>query len=138
MKFAIVDPKAKQVRLIDVSDAHNAYRRAGLDPMKVDHGMLTRDIGVVVQEYGFFVTPELQSYWAVGRHLYAGAAVLYAIDDQGRTINLAAGKLPSPLWLDAHDAEEMMRAGRIERPVIAVNGKVLWQWPAPRPREYAR
>jgi len=32
-------------------------------------------------------------------------------------------------YRDAHEVERAIRAGDVDRPIIAVNNQVLWKWP---------
>lgn len=111
-----------------MDDLVDTEKSAGLDPYAVDHGVVAPGIGIVVFEYGLFVEPQQQSYFAINGHLYAGCAALYGFDDEGETVDL--DKIPEIQWMDSVEhIEREIAAGRVKRPQIAVNGKVQWQWP---------
>src|SRR3954447_4344462 len=122
------------------------YREAGLKRGEVDHGTVTalpverpRRIGIVVYEYGLFVPASRQAYFCVGKHLYAGNAVLYSYDKLGITHDFDAddrASINAFLHFFA-DISEIMRGienGALDRPVMRINEQVLWQWPDPAPK----
>jgi hypothetical protein len=136
MKFAIVDPHIKRFAIVDVdSKKQNVKAVAGLGD--VDFGVVARTpdgggIGIMVGEHGLFVPPAEQSYFEIAGKLYAGAAVLYAFDDAGITIDV--GALPAVRFFEnADDVEAAIAIGQIERPRMAINNVPIWSWPGPSP-----
>jgi hypothetical protein len=136
MKYCIVDPVAFTVKTVECGTAHQAYKMAGLDPMRVDHGTVFvaddgSGIAIVVFEFGLFVPPEEGHYFSIGERLYVGGAVLYAYDGQGETIDIP--QVPPVMFYKSHaEVERAIHRGEIIRPVMAVNNKVIWQWPEKR------
>jgi len=88
MKFAIVDPWAKNVALVDAAGMKEAEEAAGLEAGHVDFGSVARGVGIVVFEFGLFDPPDKQRYFSINGGLYAGKAVLYAYGDDGETIDI--------------------------------------------------
>ena len=138
VKYVIVDPRHRSASIVDASDGTIAMRRAGLSPAAVDHGTVVEaagrqpGVGIIVAEGGMFEPPAAQSYFAIDRRLYAGAAVLYGFDTEGRTVDL--NYFPAPTWLRNQTQVEIAIAiGTVERPEMAFKGNVYWHWPQPRP-----
>jgi hypothetical protein len=130
MRYVIIDPQHRTILPGNFDSLRTAEQFAGLDPDKVDHGMLTRRIGYVVFEFGLFVPPVDQHYFAIGRQLIAGNAVLYGVDEAGESVDLMGSTIPDVRWfLGENDVEAAIEAGEIDRPQTAVNGCVMWQWP---------
>lgn len=133
MQYVLVNPILRATLGRSYASLQDAEVAAGLDPGKVDHGMLTRSIGYVVYEYGLFVPPADQHYFAIGKTLIAGSAVLYGVNAWGETVNLYRSTIPDIRWfLGANDVEAAIDAGEIVRPETAVNGVVTWRWPDAR------
>lgn len=102
--------------------------------------MIARDpetgygVSVVVYEYGLFVPPDQQRYFAINNKLYAGKALLYAFDNQGETIDLK--RPPDVVFFGSVRAIEMaIEAGQIERPASQT---LNWQWPQPMPDRFKK
>jgi hypothetical protein len=144
-RYIVIDARAKSETVMHLNSFEDALKNAGLTPGKVDHGTIRRGLAIVVDEYGLFVPPDQQRYFAIGRHLYAGpAAVLYGFDEQGETIDVDIqycrhGFHPlSPTrfgrWFDSIDEiEAAIAKGEIDRPVIGSSDQIIWKWPGPRP-----
>ena len=129
MKYVLVNPILRTATAGDYASLQDAEVAAGLDPGKVDHGMITRSIGYVVFEFGLFAPPEEQHYFAMGRQLIAGSAVLYGVNAWGESVNLHRSTIPDIRWfLGVNDVEAAIVSGEIIRPQTAVNGEVTWQW----------
>jgi hypothetical protein len=145
MNYAIVNPQAKEVRIISAFDMAGAKRVAGLNG--VDFGVVYPahargdkiGLGIVVYEFGLLredpagkPVPHLPLF---GFHygLYAGKAVLYSFDETGETVDLRPTRdelKRDILWLPTHaDAERAIAGGLVRRPYNAINDKVLSQWP---------
>lgn len=130
MKFGIIDAKRRTAAIGDYRDMEDAQRAAGLDPGAVDFGALSKHVHIVVWEYGLFAPTNAIHYFSVVGKLYAGNAVIFAADDSGRTIDLPM--LPPVVFFQNADAvEKAIERGELQRPQMAVNGAVLWQWPDP-------
>jgi len=132
MRYAIINPKAKTLRAIDASSFEVALDVAELAAVGRDHGMITRNLAIVVYEYGLFEPPGQQYYFALGGRLYAGNALLYACDEAGETIDLTA--CPEPTFFkDAAEVEAAIYMGAVARPTRSFNERIVWQWPNPPP-----
>ena len=133
--FLIVLPSHRTAELYHCGDMDDALIAAGLSPRHVDHGAVWRNLGIVVSEYGLFEPPAKQDYFSIDRRLYAGPAVLYAHDDHGRTVDYEyAGRWFGRWYANGLEIEAAIMRGEIDRPTIALDGKVTWRWPAPRPK----
>jgi hypothetical protein len=133
MKYVLINPVLRTATSGDYASLQDAEVAAGLDPGKVDHGMISRSIGYVVYEFGLFVPPAEQHYFAIGQTLIAGSAVLYGCDQFGESVDLMRSAIPDIRWfLGANDVEAAIEAREIARPQTAVNGSVMWQWPDAR------
>jgi hypothetical protein len=131
MRYIVIDPEKKTTRAIDASSFDVALDVAGLGDVCRDHGSITRSIAIVVYEYGLFEPPENQHYFALDGRLFAGRALLYAVDTAGETIDLTI--CPEPTFFkSAADVEAAIYAGKVERPIKAINDKVIWKWPDPQ------
>jgi hypothetical protein len=134
MKFIIVDPKAKECRLIVARDLHTAEIAAGLPPNRADHGTIRHGLAIVVHENGMFEPVATTSYFAISKRLYAGTSVIYAYDREGETIDVDELTIPPTVWLDSrNDIETAISLGFVKRPTIAIEGETLWKWPEPKP-----
>jgi hypothetical protein len=125
------------VDLVSAKELTDVYAMAGLKPDEVDHGCVHRyeggqTVNIVVFEYSNFVAKEQGHYFSLGGSLFQGGAVLYAANELGDTIDMIAK--PAVMfyrsWLQV---EEAIDRGEVQRPYMAVNGKVIWRWPEPRP-----
>jgi hypothetical protein len=134
MKFLKVDPAAESIAVVDAPDVRDAAPE--LFARGVDFGAIYirgygtdrgDGISIVVYEYGLLEEFD-GPYFALGRSLYAGEAVLYRFDGHGVTVDIGDYR-PKPLWLKTReDVELAIAAGMVDRPVTAVNGAVVWQW----------
>lgn len=76
-------------------------------------------------------------YFRLGQNLYAGNAIVFAYDEAGETIDVpervCSGlidhfeRLPTRL-----DVENAIFIGKVNRPVVTVNGEEVWRWPEPK------
>jgi hypothetical protein len=129
-RIAIIDPGKQKVTYTNAEDSEFANHVAG----RSDHGIVQRGgaigYGIFVPEYGLYsATPE---YFAIGRILYHGTSVLYAFDEEGRSVTLPNNH-PMPRWLgDIAAVEQAITAGEIDRPFMSLNGNVIWRWPDAR------
>jgi len=131
-QFIIVDPAKRLVTGARFETLQDAERFAGLNPDEVDHGSHKRGIGYVVYEFGMFVPAREQFYFGLEGRLIAGPAVFYGYDQLGETCNLT--EIPEPVWFErVAQIEFAIKHGRIKRPEIRANGKLIWQWPQPAP-----
>ena len=127
MRYATIDPEKQRVRVIEAETLDAAMVSAGLGDVGHDHGLVGNHIGIFVYEYGLYEPPERQHYFAIGRKLFAGKALLYRYGIRGETINLT--ECPEPQFFASVAAiEAAIAAGKIDRPETSINGKVTWQW----------
>jgi len=132
MRYAIINPKKQTLRAIDASSFDVALDVAELAEVGRDHGLVTRRVAIVVYEYSLYVPPAEQHYFALEGKLYGGNALLYGVGDAGETIDLTA--CPEPTFFkSAADVEAAIYLGKVERPVVARDEKVVWKWPDPQP-----
>lgn len=142
MKFGILDPEKLTFELVEAANGHAAYKLARLHPMKTDHGTLMRLpnaglINYVCYEFAFFVPVTKQHYCAIGDRLIAGRAVIYQTNRHGYTIDLDGWRI-TPTWFGSADqVETAIAAGVVNRPMLSVNGELLWQWPQRPPPDLA-
>ena len=135
-RFLLIDAKARTSRVEDLKTFEEAKAAVGLDKVGTDHGVISRGLSVVVDEFGLFAPRETTAYFSLRQQLYAGNAVLYRYDGRGETIDVdAAGtfSFDPPSFLTGDEAEAACQTGMIFRPTITVGGEVRWAWPAPRP-----
>ena len=136
-RFVIIEPAAHLLRTIDLGPFDHAVVNAGLNVDETDHGMIDRHTGVVVDQYGLLDPPERQDYFVINGHLYAGNAVIYGVDDEGSTVDVADADRLRPEFLHGRDeVERAISDGAVTRPELRVNGELIWKWPdqpAPRP-----
>ena len=135
MKFVIINPQTTRVTVVDTKDLNEAKIAAGLDPDQVDHGTIFHDfryggVEIVVYEFGLYLPRDVARYFAIGRSLYVGPAVLYAFDAAGETIDMAEPP-PISFFPDADAVERAIEARAIIRPIMAINDEVVWRWPEP-------
>jgi hypothetical protein len=136
MKFVVIDPTACTVEFKDAREPAELYAAAGLSPHEVDHGCVFRhedgwSINVICYEHGMFVPVEQGRYFSIGGQLFQGGVILYAADERGETIDLHA-KPPVVFYRGRDQIELAIETGQVVRPMLAVNGEVIWQWPEPR------
>jgi hypothetical protein len=140
MQFATIKPKLQALELIETTNLKIAQLAVGLT--EVDHGIFWRKddglgLAYVVYEYALYEPrPEEQSYAAVFGKFIAGNAVVYAFDHSGETIPVTPEMISEKdiKWLPTlYSAEMAIAHRRVSRPIIAVQGKVLWRWPETRP-----
>lgn len=131
MKFAIIDPRAKQLTFSNCTSKGEAVKVAGLKPGKTNESDLGGGMVIVVDEDGLFEPRERQAYFALDGRLYAGNAMLYSVALAGWLGDVLA----RIMWFDkAFDAEQAIERGEVTQPSMTVNGDVLWVWPQPLPK----
>src|SRR5262245_39070358 len=130
MRYARINAKDKFLQTFDADSFEAALDAAGLADVGRDHGAVDRSTAIVVYEYGLFEPTDQQYYFSLGRMLYGGNALLYAVDEAGETIDLK--RCPEPtFYTSAADVEAAIAAGKIDRPIRAFNGAIQWEWPSP-------
>ena len=131
-RFILIDTLHMNARAAERKELRDAQAELGLD--LVDHGVLRRGLAYVVAEYGMFVPKEQQRYAKFEDTLIAGNSVLYAYDDRGELIDIDPELVHEVrFFLTADDVERAIAKRKIRRPEIVQNGKVVWQWPDPKP-----
>jgi hypothetical protein len=139
MKYGSINATSQQMTMIECDSFGEAKRACGIG--NVDFGTLvhTANVGgiqIAVDEFGMFKPAGEQVYFAIGRRLFAGNALLFAINGRGETVDLSISELeyvPVRYFEDAHEVERAIAADEIDRPEMCVNGELFWQWPWPRP-----
>ena len=131
-RFVVVDPRKRIVEGVSFDSLREAQAYAGLG--HVDHGVIVKGLGYVVDEFGMFTPVSQQKYFGLFGTMIAGPAVFYAYDEAGDTIDLRRSEFPDVrFYLGVNDVEAAIDRGEIERPFMAVNGVELWHWPQPAP-----
>jgi len=130
MKFGLVMPVSRRVEIVDVADLDAARDMIGLDRDQCDHAMIDRATAIVVYEHGLF-EPAHQALYAINGRLYAGASVIYAVDERGATVDLEPPAWSPVFFSSVAQVEQAIAAGTVVRPHIAINNMVLWRWPDP-------
>jgi hypothetical protein len=135
--FIVVDVRHCAVTPVRCKDFAVALKKAGLQVARIDFAEVASGISIVVYEFGLFEPPAKQKYFSINGNLYAGNALLFGHDKIGETINLTEPP-PVTFYSSGEAVERAIGTGEIKRPVISVNGRAIWQWPAPAPKEYTR
>lgn len=136
MKYGTIQPP--HFAVVEANDLDEAKLLVGLQPLQVDHGQISSKLSIVVYEFGLFDPPEIQTYFSIGPRLYAGSAVVYQIDQKGETVDLDQKNAQLVehylrFFANYEAVEAAIRSGDIERPVMRMNGKLIWSWPGPAP-----
>jgi len=138
VRFATIEPAESRWELVEADELTDLYERLGLTG-DVDHTSLASPhampsgvgISLVVREFSMFDPPEEQRFFAIGRTLCAGNAVLYGYDRHGESVDLE--EMPVILFMTLAGVEDAIARDQINRPYLAVNGEKLWEWPQPSP-----
>lgn len=128
MRFGLVNATQGTVQTSEFDNLREAAWSLGLDMSAVDFGSLSRQIHLVVYEFGLRADPRTQCFFSVAGQLYAGNAAIFQVDDRGDTVDLSEPLPPIRFLPTVEDVERAISAGEIMRPQIAVNGEVVWQW----------
>lgn len=140
MKFVIIEPAESRWTYVESKEPWELYAMLGLPcDGGVDHGVVIPahavpgrlGVAIVVDQFSLYVPPEHQRYFVIGRHLYAGNAVLYGFNEEGMTVDLPM--MPVVVFITRSGIEEAIQAGQIDRPMMAINDVKLWEWPNPSP-----
>lgn len=153
MKFAVIKPAEQLVQPVTAEEPHDAFIHAGLNRLRTDHSVALRPspnvdlgypdspssgkragVGIFVAQDSMFVDPMQQSYFAIGRTLFAGNAVAYGVDNVGKTVDIPIDDVRPEWFRSANLVELAIREGRIDRPRrTSPTGQLVWQWPDRRP-----
>jgi hypothetical protein len=114
-KIAVINPRDRKVIYKTVPD--NEISRAAGGHL-TSHNIVRHGENV---SYGLFNngTPssEIPEYYALNGQLHHGTGVLYAFDQEGRTLNILPRVHPKPIWLGPLDSvETAVVAGLIDKP----------------------
>lgn len=136
-QFVLIEPAERRLSLKPFADLSAALAAVGLHTGEIDFGSLMPDHSIVVYEFGLFEPPAQQHYFALGKNLYAGNAVVFA-EVEGKPSDVTKEcwhLLRSNLrWFDSvQEIEKAIDDEEIIQPSISVDGKVVWVWPQPRP-----
>jgi len=138
MKYGKIDATAHTLTIIEAATADDAKHICGLKPMEIDIGTVHHEYGVggcaiMVAEFGLFVPPINQHFFAIGNRVYAGNALLYAYNAEGYTIDFDDPNLEITWFADGREVEDAILAGKIIRPTVTRDGVPVWEWPDPKP-----
>lgn len=137
--FAIVNPSEKTMALVPCHNLRpEATEVAKLEDKGLDFGVVGPQHSIVVHEFGLFVDSNEQSYFSLGRRLFAGNAVIFHEDETGTLVDVDPTfykELQSKLrfYESGGDVEKAITADEIDQPSMSVGGEVIWCWPQPRP-----
>jgi hypothetical protein len=138
--FGIVKPRERGVTLVVMHDLFDAYESIGLPRggAGIDHGPVIdppwNGIGfsIAVDERTIFSARDHRDFFALGKRLFAGEAVVYA-----HTLWEISVDLPHDVpirYFDSLDAiEAEIAVGTLERPTMWHGDAIAWQWPQPNP-----
>lgn len=95
-KIVVINPRDRKVIYKTVPDKE--ISRASGNELKSHHVIRFGDVG----KYGLFTNAEYDNdapeFFGLNGRLYHGTAVLYAFDALGRTVDIARGIHPAPMW----------------------------------------
>jgi hypothetical protein len=139
----IINPKLKTIETL-TGDIGPALAKEIIGNEGVDHGMLAREFGYIVYEWGMY-DGLAGSYFAYGKALISGVAIVYAVNDYGETEDISAADADQirerVRWFDSGDeVERAIKAGEVKRPRVSLTipgqgTQVFWEWPSTeRPR----
>ena len=100
----------------------------------VDFGMVGNGLQIMVWEHGLLQEDAIH-YFAIGKQLFAGRAIVFAYDEAGETVSLSTHLLtsfPIRFFMNMKEVEGAIATREIDRPYAAINGEVIWQWPSPK------
>lgn len=140
LRFALVNPRERSVRLATASDLYGAMSMVGLGRERIDHGIAipaTKEGGigfsVVAGERPLFENEgKVNELFAVGKRLYAGPGVIYAHSATVRALDVPDA-VPCRFFTSVDDVEAEIAAKTIDRPMLWEGPAVTWQWPQPAP-----
>jgi hypothetical protein len=130
-----IEPAATRITEVEADDPNQLRARLGLEA--IDHAVVMNPvttgigIGIMVIQFGLFVPPDQQRYFAINRSLYGGNAILYGFNEAGVTIDLQM--IPPIVFMSLKGVEEAIASGALNRPFMAVNDLKIWEWPGPAP-----
>src|SRR5262252_9939743 len=122
MRYVVIDPEKQTTRAIEASGFDVALDVARLGSVGRDHAVAAPGIAIVVFEFGLYMSPTEQHYFALGRRLYAGTALLYAFDEGGNTVDLTRNPVPR-FFKSPAEIEAAISSGEIERPTHVLNNE---------------
>ena len=137
--FTLIEPATKTVRNVERDNIDAALRCIDLKAGEVDHAMITKHLGIVVEQYGMFKPPSDQAYTAIAGVLFAGNALVYGVGDMGETVDGMDAHALATACIFLPDGDHVERAiskGLVMRPCMTLNGQTIWLWPAPRPKGF--
>jgi len=132
MLFLAIDPSFHLMRYVECEKFDDAVREAGL-PDLIDHATFGDHLGIVVADFGMFDDPDKQDYFSVEGNLYAGNALVYAVNDAGETVDIPNLDLTPTFLHGREEVESMIKQGLVDRPEMTVNGELVWAWPDKSP-----
>ena len=138
MKYGRIDAAAHKLDVFSAETWIEAEHHCGLESGRTDHGVIMNDrtggIAIVVAEFGLYVPPLNQHYFAIGDRLFAGNALIYAFGEAGETVDFDDVERLTIRWFESgHDVARALARGDLIKPQIVLNGMVVWEWPQPRP-----
>lgn len=146
--YALIEPKSRTVMFDKFPDYKAALAAVGLGDLGIDFATIHRyldnsTLSIVVYEFGLLDGGKQfpEQYWALGRQLFSGPAIIFAADAEGETCDLPSilqhirprtnkPHLESHItWIGtAEKAETLIQGGQVDRPQTTINGETVWQW----------
>lgn len=135
LRYGIIDPAAKSTKVMEFESFDDALDAAGLKPGEIDFGQLGPGLSVVVHEFGLFVPMNQTAYFAINSRLFAGNALIYAVNEMGETVSLPSKTFPVDVTFfeDGAAALRAIEADEIIQPSMAIGKETIWVWPQPAP-----
>ena len=138
-RIIVIDPRDRTITTLEVDAKAGPLHASIITPGKggVDHGQLMPGFHIIVNGFGLVGDGEDTGYFSLGRQLFNGAAVVYATDEAGETIDtdqeqLDLIKAVAHFYGSTGEVEAAIASYRLQRPQMSINGKVVWRWPDKR------
>src|SRR6185503_14660647 len=114
-----------------------ATEAAKLEDKGLDFGVVAHNHSIAVHEFGLFVAAPEQSFFSLGRRLFAGNAIIFH-EEGGVLVDVDPEfykhlRTTIRFYDSSEDVEKAITADEIDQPSMSIDGEVVWCWPQPRP-----
>lgn len=137
MIFSVIDPNIRSIEHREFSSLEKALQSLDLHRREIQFGSVLlpqTDLGIAVDGNGLYEDPERQKFFAIGRQLFAGPAVIFGRDEDGEIASVPKDVFFIIRWFDHYQRiVEAIERGEIDQPCIKIGGEPLWVWPQPMP-----